>query len=216
TKEANVGIAYNAKQLINYVSRTLNIDLRDNERLLNDLVAHLKPTMYRLQQHMPIKNPLINEIMRDYQELFDVIQDGVREVFPELDIPKEEIGYLVLHFGSVLIQSQADLELRALVICPSGIGTAKMLGERLLQKVPEIKEIENRSIFDLDHILKNNYDLIVSTIPLQGNIDYILASPILSKQDIDQINQVVRRKKVNQSVVRKQKKVDHEPNVVDR
>src|SRR5699024_5011208 len=31
-----------------------------------------------------------------------------------------------------------------------------------------------------------------------------------------QINQVVRRKKVNQSVVRKQKKVDVEPNVVDR
>jgi len=215
-EEANIDIAYDAKQLINYVSRELNIDLSDNERLLNDLVAHLKPTMYRLQQHMPIKNPLIDEIVKDYQELFDVIQVGVKEVFPELDIPKEEIGYLVLHFGSVLIHSQTDLELRALVICPSGIGTAKMLGERLLQKVPEIKEIENRSIFDLDHMSKENYDLIVSTIPLQGNIDYILASPILSKQDIDQINKVVRRKKVNQSVVRKQKQIDTEPNVVDR
>jgi len=215
-KEANIDIAYHAKQLINYVSRTLNIDLKDNERLLHDLVAHLKPTMYRLQQHMPIKNPLLDEIMVDYQELFDVIQDSVKEVFPELDIPKEEIGYLVLHFGAVLIQSQADLELRALVICPSGIGTAKMLGERLLQKVPEIKEIENKSIFDLNHMLKHEYDLIVSTIPLQGNIDYILASPILPKRDVDQINQVVRRKKVKQSVVRKQKTVNDEPSVVDR
>lgn len=215
-KEANMDIAYYAKQLINYVSRALNIDLRNNARLLNDLVAHLKPTMYRLQQRMTIKNPLIDEIMSDYHELFDVIQDGVKEVFPKLDIPKEEIGYLVLHFGSVLIHSQADLELRALVICPSGIGTAKMLAERLLQKVPEIKEIENKSIFDLEHISKHRYDLIVSTIPLKGNIDYILASPILSKRDIDQINQVVRRKKVNQSVVRTQKKVNAEPNVVDR
>jgi len=215
-KESNINIAYDAQKLINFVSQTLNIDLSNNERLLNDLVAHLQPTMYRLQQKMTIKNPLIDEIMRDYQELFDVIQNGVKEVFPELDVPKEEIGYLVLHFGSVLIQSQEDLELRALVICPSGIGTAKMLGERLLQKIPEIKEIENKSIFDLDHVGKNNYDLIVSTIPLQGNIDYILASPILPKKDIDQINKIVRRKKVNQSVVKKQKHVDSKFNIVDR
>src|SRR5690625_6612106 len=97
-EEANIDIAYDAKQLINYVSRELNIDLSDTERLLNDLVAHLKPTMYRLQQHMPIKNPLTDEIVKDYQEIFEVIQVGVKEDFPEFHIPKEEIAYL--HFSS--------------------------------------------------------------------------------------------------------------------
>lgn len=215
-EDSNFDIAFQAKQLINYVSHTLDVDLQGNERLLNDLVAHLQPTMYRLRQKMIIKNPLIEEIMRDYEELFDIIEAGVTETFPDIDFPQEEIGYLVLHFGSVLIHSKKDLELHALVICPSGIGTAKMLGERLLQKVPEIKRIENKSIFDVEQIEQNDYDLIVSTIPLQGNIEYVLASPILSKQDIDHINKFVRRQKVKRSVVKKRDDTKIEPNIVDR
>src|SRR5699024_9759234 len=113
-KDSNFDIAYQAKKLINYVSNALQEDVQDNGRLLNDLVAHLQPTIYRLQQQMTIKNPLIDEIMRDYQELFDIIQAGVTEIFPEIAFPKEEIGYLVLHFGSVLIHFQKDLHLHVL------------------------------------------------------------------------------------------------------
>lgn len=203
-QDTNFDIAYQAKKLIHYVARAVNEDIQDNERLLNDLVAHLQPTIYRLQQKMIIKNPLIDEVMRDYSELFEIVESGVVEAFPEIDFPKEEIGYLVLHFGAVLLHSKKNLGLHALVICPSGIGTAKMLGENLLQKIPEIKQIDNKSIFELDQTEKNKYDLIVSTIPLQGNNDYILASPILSKQDIMNINKAVRLKKVNQSIVKKE------------
>ena len=195
-EESNLGIAYKAKRLIDFVSVALAVDLTDHDGLLNDLVIHLRPTIYRLKQKMNIKNPLIAEILTDYQELFQVVKKGVNEVFPHIEFPKEEIGYLVLHFGSALQSSQAEIKLQAVVICPSGIGTAKMLAERLLKKIPEIKHVENKSLFELDLEMVEKYDLIVSTIPLQGIPNYILASPILTKTDIENINKEVKRKKL--------------------
>src|SRR5690625_294108 len=196
-EDSSYGIAYKAKRLIDSVSVALAIDLTDHDRLLNDLVVHLRPTMYRLKQKMTIQNPLIADIMTDYQELFQVVKQGVNEVFPHIEFPKEEIGYLVLHFGSALQSSQAEITLQAVVICPSGIGTAKMLGERLLKKIPEIKYVENKSLFELDLEMVGKFDLIVSTIPLQGVPNYILASPILTKTDIKNINKEVKRKKLH-------------------
>lgn len=200
-EDSNLSIAYQAKALIQYVNQTLSIDLPDQGQLLNDLVAHLKPVMYRLKQNMRIKNPLISQIMKDYHELFQVIETGVTESFPNIKFPKEEIGYLVLHFGAAMLRVKSNIELKALVVCPSGIGTAKMLSERLLQKIPEIKEVENKSVFEIDKEKIGAYDLIVSTVPLQDQENYILASPILTTTDIDHINQVIRRRKVSQPFI---------------
>src|SRR5699024_9775236 len=151
-EDSNIDVAYKAKKLIHYVSIHLNRDLTtySHSRLLNDLVAHLKPTIYRLEQDMGIKNPMIEEIKRDYPELFELIQDGVSYMFPVIDFPDEEIGYLGLHFGSVLLQNESEISLKALVVCSSGIGTAKMLATKLKKQIPEIKQVENKSLFELE------------------------------------------------------------------
>lgn len=198
-------IAYRAKKLIHFVSEMYEEDLMENYGLLNDLVAHLKPAIYRIKQQMKIKNPMIDEIKGNYEELFEVIQGGVRKAFPTLDFPDEEIGYLVLHFGSALIHSKDDIALTAIVICPSGIGTARMLAEKLRQKLPEIKQVTNKSLFDLNDYVMSPNDLIVSTVPLKGIEDYILATPFLTKDDIHHIRKVIRRKQLAQPIPRKKK-----------
>lgn len=215
TDQSNLNLIYQTKKLINYVSQTLRINLQNNSRLLTDLVTHLKPTIYRLNQKMKIKNPLMDEIIKDYEELFQVIEDGVDESFPNISFPKEEIGYLVLHFGAAFMRSKESLTFKTLVICPSGIGTAKMLAENLYQKIPEIKQIENRSLFDLDRVEVSAYDLIISTIPLPGEHEYILASPILTKEDIQRIRKVITRKKLNVTVVNHQHETDETKSIVE-
>lgn len=204
-EDSNLDVAYKAKRLIHYVSTHLNRDLTTYSQLLNDLVAHLKPTIYRLKQKMGIKNPIIIEIMNDYPVLFELIKDGVSETFPEIAFPDEEIGYLVLHFAAVLLQTESEVTLKALVICSSGIGTAKMLATKLQQQIPEIKQVENKSAFELNQTDMNAYDIIVSTIPLKGiKNDYVLASPMLEQTDIHKIEKVIRRKKISQPVTKKQ------------
>lgn len=196
-EDSNLDIAYKAKQLIAYVSDHLNRDLVSNARLLSDLVAHLKPAVYRIKQNMGIKNPLAEEITQDYPELFQLLKESVQETFAEMTFPDEEICFLVLHFASALLQREKHITLSALVVCSSGIGTAKMLATKLQQQIPEIKYIYNKSLFELEQMDLEAYDLIVSTVPLKSiGEDYIISSPMLEQKDVAKIEKAVRRKKI--------------------
>lgn len=196
-EESSIDIAIQAKALIQYVSKNVNIDLTNDASLLRDLVAHLKPTIYRLQQRMQIKNQLVKDIMDDYHDLFCLIQDGVEETFPDMGFPDDEIGYLVLHFASALLNDERALDLQALVICSSGIGTAKMLATKLMQQVPEITKVDNKSLFDLRQLNLDRYDIIVSTIPLKGfDREYFQTSPMLTNGEVHRIKKKVKHRKL--------------------
>ncbi|AIF44591.1 transcriptional antiterminator [Virgibacillus sp. SK37] len=195
-EDSSMDTAYIAKELISYVSHRLHVGLSENFSLLNDLVTHLKPAVYRIKQGMNIKNPMLEEIVTDYEDLFELIKEAVTELFPEVDFPDDEIGYLVLHFASALLSGEWEVDLRALVICSSGIGTAKILASRLMQKIPEIKQVDNRSMFEVEDI-KAGYDLVVSTIPLkEDENDYILVSPMLQQDEVERIKRWVRKQKL--------------------
>ena len=197
-EESSVNIAFKAQELIDFVSLQIDKTFTEQDSFLNDLVAHLKPAIFRLQQGMNIRNPLVDEIERDYLSLFKIIEAGVRQVFPALTFPREEIAFLVLHFASALLKVEEDIKLNALVICSSGIGTSKMLATKIHQHFTEIASVENHSLFDLDRISLSEYDLIVSTIPIKHiQQDYILASPILTETDIHQIKRKIRQIRLN-------------------
>ena len=124
---SNLQTVMQAKKLIQCVEDITGDDLMNNAPLLEGLVTHLKPAIYRIQQNMGITNPLLQSIRKDYEDLFQIVKDAVGKVFPELQIPDEEIGYLVMHFGSVLLGLKGEKNLKAYIVCSSGIGTSKML-----------------------------------------------------------------------------------------
>ncbi|WP_430790604.1 BglG family transcription antiterminator [Virgibacillus flavescens] len=196
-EDSSLDIAYKTKELIDFVGKNLGVDLSDNASLFQDLIAHLKPTIYRLNQGMNITNPLIKDITKDYADLFHLIQDGVEEIFPDMEFPRDEAAYLVLHFAAALLHGKKSIELRVLVICASGIGTAKMLATNLIQRIPEINEVENKSLFDLKNLDLDQFDIIVSTVPLKNfSAAYIQISPILTESEVHRLKKVVRQKKL--------------------
>ncbi|WP_174614820.1 BglG family transcription antiterminator [Virgibacillus ihumii] len=208
-EESGLDVVYKAKELINYVSSMVSDDLlRENTVLLNDLAAHLKPSIYRMKQGLTIRNPLIGEIQRDYESLFDLVQEAVAEIFPDLDFPDDEIGYLVLHFAAAMIRDEAGSEMRALVICSSGIGTAKILATKLKQQIPEIRHVENKSVLDLEQAEMSRHDIVVSTIGLDGfEDDYIQISPMLTEAEVHRIRKAIKQKKITRRLSRDDKAV---------
>ncbi|HLS09648.1 PTS sugar transporter subunit IIA, partial [Lentibacillus sp.] len=67
------------------------------------------------------------------------------------------------------------------------------------------KQVENKSLFDLEDIEKGDYDVIVSTIPLsESEHEYILTSPMLTKTEVERVKRAVRKRKT--SVFKKQAK----------
>lgn len=197
-EETSVQVGMIAQKLILYVGNRIGSNLEDNIDLYQGLIAHLRPAIYRMKQQMKISNPLLERIMEDYQELFNVINDGVKLVFPDFNVPKEEIGFLVMHFASALLKGEENKEMNALVVCSSGIGTSKILATKIQKELPWLKT-KNISLFDFEQVNPEEYSIIVSTVPLkdyQGQ--YVLVSPILSQAEIERIKQSVRIEQLNQ------------------
>lgn len=191
-EEAGMQDAMKAKNLIRFVEKRVQQNLSDNPSLLQGLVAHLGPALFRIKQNMGITNPLLDRIKTEYAELFSIIKEGVEVTFPDLSVPDEEVGFLVMHFGSVLLNIHQGKPLQALVVCSTGIGTSKMLATRLKKEIPEIKVCQNVSLFELNQLDHENYDLIISTIRLHDfNGDYFIVNPILTEEEVDKIKQFI-------------------------
>lgn len=192
TEDTSFQAGVKTRNLIDYVGRRSGRDLSNNRSLFEGLVMHLKPAIYRIKQKMGISNPLLEKITRDYPELFSLVKEAVQQVFHEYEVPDEEIGYLVMHFGAVLLGSK-DLEnVKVLVICSSGIGTSKMLVTRLQREFPELKHVQNVSLMEFKKMKTDDYSFIISTIPIpDSHLDYILVSPILNKEEIEKIRSFI-------------------------
>lgn len=193
-KDENLEIALLVKKLISRVEVLLNTKFHDNT-LFNGLLAHLQPTLYRLDKKMRISNPLLPEIKKDYPELFEIVKRATEQTIMEREIPDEEVGYLVLHFGSALNSAEISDDLSVLIICSSGIGTSKMLAAKIVSQIPSLEEVKTASVFELKNLSLDDYDVIFSTIPLEDmKQDYLLVNPILTDQDLEEVKSYLHRK----------------------
>ena len=194
---SNLELYRQAKKLIQVMEEQTGYSLSKNDSLHEGLVTHLKPAIYRIEQNMGIVNPLLDEIQMNYKDLFNQVKTATQIVFPKLNIPDEEIGYLVMHFGSALIGVLGKGDLKAYIICSSGIGTSKLLASRLLREIQEISEVSNISVFELNKLVTTitDRDLIISTIYLQDfHREYIMVNPFLTTEEINQVQLYARRK----------------------
>lgn len=183
------------RNLIIDVSSKLHVDLTQDFSLYQGLLAHMEPSLYRLKQKMGLFNPLKEEIKRKYPLLFMAIKSFVEEEFQDIDdFPDDEIAFIVLHFGSALLMREEQLTIKALVLCPTGIGTSKMLASRIKKEIIEIDEVEIKSIKDIQAIKNlNNFDIIISTVKLPFmDVSYILVSPLLSEENIAAIKSYLK------------------------
>jgi mannitol operon transcriptional antiterminator len=183
----SIVLAQKIKNVIQSVSHQIHVDLTNDFSLFQGLLAHMEPSLFRIKQKMESFNPLKEEIKRKYPVLFMAVKNSVVEEFKDIEhFPDDEIAFMVLHFGSALVLLEENLSIRALVICPTGIGTSKMLASRIKKKITEIDYIDIKSIKDITaHVDLKAYDLILSTVRLPFmNVEYILVNPLLSEENI--------------------------------
>ena len=177
------------------VEEAMGIYLCQDQKLMDGLIVHLDKALKRTRSGMSISNPIIREIEKDYQELFSIVKTSVREVFPEDYFPDDEIGYLVLYFA-VSLDNITKKTFRILVVCSSGMGSSKMLASRLEREIPEIYVRKIVSLIGLGKEDLNEYDLILSTVPLYLNSnEYLKVSPLLNPQELELVKEKIRRHK---------------------
>lgn len=177
------------RKLIRGMEERSGIRYSEDRSLRDGLLSHLESALKRLQAGATIRNPLLLQIKKDYEDLFEAIRLTVNETITELSVPDEEIGFLVMHFGaSMERQKQLRRNVRAIIVCTSGIGTSKMLAVRLTKELPQIEILGHVSWFEAVHIPETEYDLIISTVDLPLDEEqYIKLSPLLTKEEAERL-----------------------------
>ncbi|MFP8782836.1 BglG family transcription antiterminator [Planococcus plakortidis] len=176
------------KNLIRDVSAQLGVDLTKDFSLYQGLLAHMEPLIFRLKQKLESFNPLTDEIKKKYPVLFLAVKEALETEFDDLEFSADEVAYIVLHFGSALLMNEERVQIEAVVVCPTGIGTSKMLASRIQKELPEIDSVKILSVHDFQTANLKEYDLVISTIRLPvTDVDYLMVSPLLNEQDISHI-----------------------------
>ncbi|RLQ94647.1 BglG family transcription antiterminator [Falsibacillus albus] len=173
------------KKVVKDVSEKLNVDLTDDFSLFQGLLAHMGPSIFRLQQQMELFNPLTDEIKEKYPVLFLAVKKSLETEFKDVHFPEAEVAYIVLHFGSALLMNEEKVKIDAVVVCPTGIGASKMLASRIQKELKMISNVDIFSISDFRSADLSSYDIVISTVRLPfTDVDYILVNPLLSEKDI--------------------------------
>lgn len=192
---SDLEIASRVKALIHYVSEQTGVALAGDSSLYTGLLAHIERAIHRLRENMRISNPLLSEMKEDYPALFDLVDRGMKKIFVEDEIPEEETAFVAMHFGAALDRGQGNFPNSVLIICPSGIGSSKILASRLERAFPQIRRLHNASLFDLNGLDENEFDLVVSTVPLQiPDESYVQVRPLLSEDEVGRIRDHLREK----------------------
>lgn len=190
----DVELSYKIKELIRLVSEATELDFRKDEQLFTDLSAHISAALKRnLTVLQSANNPLLQKIREKYQTLAAAIVKNLAVVFPDHHFTADELGYVVIHFATSLERHPGGRALSALVLCSSGIGTARILESRIHKYLTEIEQVQVAKISEMNQLDYKSYDLILATVFLPGfQLPYKVISPLLLEDEITEIKEYIK------------------------
>ena len=186
-----VDLVNKVHDFIIFVETRMGCQLRNDANLQKALFEHLDRALARTRSGITIKNPMLKEIRQSYEKLYSTIKIAAQYVFKEDKFPEDEIGFLVLHFA-VALDKVLDKSITALVVCSSGMGSSKMLANRLKREIPEINVKKVVSFLKLTRENLEDYDVIFSTVSLPIDVqDYVMVSPLLNKKELSEVKKIL-------------------------
>lgn len=188
------------KDMIKIAEENLKLSLINDREFLMGLLIHLKPVISRLKLNMRIRNPLLQMIQSQYENIYDISKKMCKIIEEELqcDVPDEEIGFIALHLGAAVERKNINFKrkYKVLVVCPSGLGASKMLTTKLIKELNILDVVATASVLDIPRFMKKHedIDLIISTVEIfETSYDYVKVNPLLLEKDIVNIqNQLYR------------------------
>lgn len=180
-------------ELIRFIENKTQISFMDDRSLVEGLIQHMHPAFQRISSGLAIRNPILTQIKKDYDQLFFLVRQGIDELVQDIHVPDEEIGYIVMHFGAAIERlKQIPWKVRAVLVCTSGIGSSKLLAVRISKELPQIELIGHLSWYEAVRLPMDEYDLIISTVNLPLEADkYIKISPLLTEDETDKLRSFI-------------------------
>ncbi|MBS3991746.1 MAG: PTS sugar transporter subunit IIA [Erysipelothrix sp.] len=189
-------------KLIANFSKYINLNLNQDHLLYDSLIAHLKPTMYRMLHNIKLSEIDTDEIMQNFAIEYDLTQRVLNELkfFTNHTADKDEIALITLHFKAAInrYHTTHSNQIRVLIVCSQGYGTSRLLEQQLneVYSVNIVECIPSHFLPFYDNL--SDIDLIVTTIKdlaIEQPIPLIYVKPILSTVDFEKLDDYLVNRK---------------------
>lgn len=198
-EELGVTLEDLAAEVVYEVEKKLDIIINFDNQLILGLSNHFNPAIYRINMGITIKNPIVDQVKEYYGDLFNAVDYACKLVFLKYNIKmsKDEIGFVTMHIGAAIERTEnLKNKLSVLVICPNGMGAARILASKVKNVIQGIDKVGIESLKDWAEN-DTKYDIILSTVNIDINknlpdSNIIIVSPFLNSEDISKINNCIK------------------------
>lgn len=180
-----VQIEISMMRLIKEVAKSGYEELEKDMFLLENLINHIKPAIYRAKKGIRLPCEIYDEFKETYPLVLNIVSKAWDKVGIDIKISDDELAYIAMHFQLAMKRIKSKKLENILIVCGAGYSTSRFLSA-------SIKEHFNVNIVDiipyneLENYKNEDIDLVVTTIDgvKFKDIKVLKVSPILSTEDI--------------------------------
>lgn len=190
-EKSGVVLKKHVKDLTQSIGDHFETDVADfSQQFYEQLNAHILNMINRNRKGIRITNPIYNEIISDYKELFHLVTRAIKPIEEAygIVINEQEVSFLVIYFASEIENLNASFirKPNVLVVCVEGLAVSKMIKVQL-NRYFEFNKIDTSSLKGFSEKHLQQYDFIISTVEISDiDSDKILTiSNYLTKEDLN-------------------------------
>lgn len=180
-----VQIELSMMRLIKEVAKSGYEELEKDMFLLENLINHMKPAIYRAKKGIRLPCEIYDEFKETYPLVLNLVSKAWNKIGIDIKISDDELAYIAMHFQLAMKRIKSKKLENILIVCGAGYSTSRFLSA-------SIKEHFNVNIVniipynELENYKNEDIDLVVTTIEGVKFRDkkVIKVSPILSTEDI--------------------------------
>ena len=216
-------------RILEDAAKVFDINFKNDQILIKELINHMKPAIYRIKNKMSLKVSILDDVKAEYADLYEKtrISLGVINEFLDENIDEDEIAFVTIMFKRAINRNQEKLlgeeKRNILLVCGLGYSSSQFLAENINEKfdVNIVDIIPFNQLENFEYI--KSVDLVVSTIDIEmEGIEVVKVNPILQKEDIDKLEEYALTKKSTKipvskilKVIRENKHIENEALIIE-
>lgn len=161
------------KNIIKNVDEHFFINL-DSDNFITPFMLHLKNLKNRLIKNNLLKNPMLDSIKISCPTIYDIstfIAYQLTLSFHE-NVNEDEIAFIALHVETEIErQKKEETKVSCLLLCPEYLNITSTLHKKIMMDFGDQLTIQKSISFE-NEILGNNFDLLITTVPVLESTNY--------------------------------------------
>lgn len=178
-------------KIISYVSENLSIPFYEDTKLQGNLHVHLSSRFTEDHAVLLEKNPFMESLKADHPLLFQYVRNACEKyLIGRQKVSNEMISsFIALHFlVSLETTFSFSKPLKALYVCASGRGVARVVKNRLEKEIPQVRVVQYCGMDEIEKVINNQkFDLVISVFPIDIDIPTVWVESVPTQKNIEEV-----------------------------